>query len=106
MNKYTKTLKKSSSIQLHTPQIIFYEYCFLHAGRTQIHKISKKIMPEFLYFICLKQKIQTHTQFSTKSSRHWFILQTVQNVVDCQIDHFQSRFSCGRPDMGRQENIG
>ena len=52
---------------------------------------------------CVKQ---TQDQFSTKSSRHWFILQTVQNVVDCQIDHFQSRFSCGRPDMGRQENIG
>ena len=78
---------------------------FLHAGRTQIHKISKKIFQSFCILFA-SNKMQTQKQFSTKSSRHWFILQTVQNVVDCQIDHFQSRFSCRRPDMGRQENIG
>ena len=50
MNKYTKTIKKSSSIQL-TPQIIFYEYCFLHAGRTQIHKISKKKSRVFVFYL-------------------------------------------------------
>ena len=106
MNKYTKTLKiKQHTVtylhnKLFSMNIVFY----MQEEPKYIRFLKKN--PEILYFICLKQKIQTHTQFSTKSSRHWFILQTVQNVVDCQIDHFQSRFSCGRPDMGRQENIG
>ena len=61
MNKYTKTLKKSSSIQLHH-RLFSMNIVFLHAGRTQIHKISKKKV-QFLYLICLKQKYKSKINF-------------------------------------------
>ena len=41
----------------------------------------------------------------TKSCRHRFSLQTSKNIINHQIDHFQSGFSCGSSNMWGQNHI-